>query len=168
MEKISDQPYSYPKNSGWLSKGYGPRGISKKSFCPCDLYDCSVHWSNVMFPNELHFALKIDDKHVRDEEGTCNRPQNITHFLVEVWTGISLGYRTDHLIRWNSMTTARYRKEVPDPIERLYAATVDRAYLLMDDNALPHRAMVFDHYLDSEGNARIKWPAYPLKTFGIP
>ncbi|GFW67361.1 transposable element Tcb1 transposase [Trichonephila clavipes] len=78
-----------------------------------------------------------------------------------VWAGISLGYHTDlHIFKRGSVTAVRYRDEVLEPIVRLYAAAVGRTFVLMDDNARPHRADIIDDYLESEGIARMAWPAY--------
>ena len=78
-----------------------------------------------------------------------------------VWTGISLGYRTDlHIFKHGSETAVRYRGEVLELIVRLYAAAVGPIFILMDDNACPHRAAIIDDYLKSEGIARMAWPVY--------
>ena len=72
-----------------------------------------------------------------------------------------MGYRTDlHIYRQGSETAVRYRDEVLDPIVRLYAAAGGPAFILMDDNARPHTAALVDDYLESEGIARMEWPAY--------
>ncbi|GFX78325.1 transposable element Tcb1 transposase [Trichonephila clavipes] len=87
-----------------------------------------------------------------------------------VWAGISLGYRTDlHIFKRGSVTAVRYRDEVLEPIVRLYAAAVGPTFVLMDDNARPHRADIVDDYLEGEGIARMAWPAYspdinPIET----
>ncbi|GBM54875.1 hypothetical protein AVEN_158311-1 [Araneus ventricosus] len=78
-----------------------------------------------------------------------------------VWAGISLGYRTDlHIYRRGSVTVVRYRDEVLDPIVKLYAAAVGPPFVLMDDNARPHRVAIVDDFLESEGIARMEWAAY--------
>ncbi|GFX37972.1 histone-lysine N-methyltransferase SETMAR [Trichonephila clavipes] len=78
-----------------------------------------------------------------------------------VWAGISLGYRTDlHIFKRGSVTAARYQDEVLEPIVRLYAAAVGPTFVLMDDNARPHRADIIDDYLESEEIARMASPAY--------
>ncbi|GBM09194.1 hypothetical protein AVEN_236189-1 [Araneus ventricosus] len=78
-----------------------------------------------------------------------------------VWAGISLGYRTDlHIYRRGSATAVRYRDEVLDPIVKLHAAAVGPSFVLMDDNARPHRAAIVDEFLESEGIARMERPAY--------
>ncbi|KFM63069.1 Transposable element Tcb1 transposase, partial [Stegodyphus mimosarum] len=126
-------------------------------------------WGNVMFTDESRFALEPDDKRIRiwREQRTRNQSQNITEHhafrggSIMVWAGISLGYRTDlHIFKRGSLTAVRYRDEVLEPIVRLYAAAVGPTFVLMDDNARPHRADIVDDYLESEGIARMAWPAY--------
>ncbi|GFT82543.1 transposable element Tcb1 transposase [Trichonephila clavipes] len=114
-----------------------------------------------MFTDESRFALEPDEKR---KQGTCNQPQNIIeHHAIRggsimVWAGISLGYRTDlHIYKRGSVTIVRYRDEVLEPILRLYAAAVGPNFVLMDDNARPHRADIVDDYLES---AHLAWPAY--------
>ncbi|GFX80381.1 transposable element Tcb1 transposase [Trichonephila clavipes] len=62
---------------------------------------------------------------------------------------------------WSQMTSAvQYRDEVLEPIVRLYAAAVDPIFVLMDDNARPHRADIVDDCLESERITCMAWPAY--------
>ncbi|GFV34045.1 transposable element Tcb1 transposase [Trichonephila clavipes] len=78
-----------------------------------------------------------------------------------VWAGISLGYRTDlKIFKRGSVTAVRYRVEVLEPIVRLYAAAVGPTFVLMDDNARPHKTGIVDDYLESKGIAHMAWPAY--------
>ncbi|GFX88635.1 transposable element Tcb1 transposase [Trichonephila clavipes] len=73
----------------------------------------------------------------------------------------SIGYRTDlHIFKRGSVTAVQYRDEVLESIVKLYAAAVEPTFVLMDDNAHPHRADIVDDYLESEGIARMVWPAY--------
>ena len=58
------------------------------------------------------------------------------------------------------MTAVQYRDEILQPIVRLHAAAVGPIFVLMDDNASPHRAAIVDDYLESEGIARMMWPVY--------
>ena len=70
-------------------------------------------------------------------------------------------YRTDlNIYRRGSVTAVRYRDEVLDPIVKLYAAAVGPSFVLMGDNARPHRAAIVDDFLESEGIARMEWPAF--------
>ncbi|GFY03329.1 transposable element Tcb1 transposase [Trichonephila clavipes] len=122
-----------------------------------------------MFTDESRFTLELDDKsiRIRRKQGTRNQPQNITEHhafrggSIMVWTGISLGYHTDlHIFKRGSVTAVRYPDEVLEPIVRLYAGAIGPIFVLMDDNACPHRADIIDDYLESEGIARMAWPAY--------
>ena len=80
-----------------------------------------------------------------------------------MWAEISLGYRTDlQLFKQGSVRAVRYRDEVLGPIERLYAAAVGPTFVLMNDNARPHRSAIVDDYLESEGIAHMVLPAYSL------
>ncbi|GFW64780.1 transposable element Tcb1 transposase [Trichonephila clavipes] len=75
--------------------------------------------------------------------------------------GTLLGYRINlHIFKRGSATAVRYQDEVLEHIVRLYAAAVGPTFVLMDDNAPPHRADIVDDYLESEGIARMSWPAY--------
>ena len=91
-----------------------------------------------------------------------------------VWAGISLGYPSDlHIFKQGSVMAVQYRDEVLEPIVRLYAAAVGPTFVLMDDNAHPHRAAIVNDYLESEGIVHMAWPAYSpilnpiLKIFGM-
>ncbi|GBM10608.1 Transposable element Tcb1 transposase [Araneus ventricosus] len=126
-------------------------------------------WGNVMFTDESIYALQPDDKGVRvwREQGTRIQPEHITEHhafrggSIMVCVGISLGYRTDlHIYRRGSVTAVRYRDEVLDPIVKLCAAAVGPSFVLMDDSARLHRAAIVDDFLESEGIARMEWPAY--------
>ncbi|GBN03479.1 hypothetical protein AVEN_89730-1 [Araneus ventricosus] len=117
-------------------------------------------WGNVMFTDESRFSLQPDAKRVRvwREQGTLNRPENITKHhafrggSIMVLAGISLGYRTDlHIYRRGSVTAVRYRDEVLNPIVKPYASAVGPSFVLMDDNARLHRAAIVDDFLESEG-----------------
>ncbi|GFU82572.1 transposable element Tcb1 transposase [Trichonephila clavipes] len=54
----------------------------------------------------------------------------------------------------------RYRDEDLEPIVRLYAAAVGPTFVLMNDNACPHRADIVDDYLEIEEIACMAGPAY--------
>ncbi|GFT37257.1 transposable element Tcb1 transposase [Trichonephila clavipes] len=97
-----------------------------------------MDWGNVMFTDESRFALEPNDKRI------------------SLWR-----YRSDlHIFKWGSVTAVRYREEVLEPIVRLYTAAVGPTFVLMDDNACPHRADIVDDDLESEGVKRMAWPAY--------
>ena len=77
-----------------------------------------------------------------------------------VWGGISRDGRTDlHVLERGTMTGVRYRDEILDVYVRPYAGAVGPEFILMDDNAHPHRARVVDQYLQQETIVRMDWPA---------
>ncbi|GFW00262.1 DDE_3 domain-containing protein [Trichonephila clavipes] len=44
----------------------------------------------------------------------------------------------------------------------MYAVAVGASFVLMNDNAHHHRAFIVDNFHESEGMARMEWPAYSL------
>lgn len=72
-----------------------------------------------------------------------------------------------------SMTAVRYRDKVLDSTMRKYAAIIGSVFVLTDDNARPHGAVLVEFYLQSERIAHMDWRRTlliltPLKIFGIP
>ncbi|GFT19982.1 transposable element Tc3 transposase [Trichonephila clavipes] len=77
-----------------------------------------------------------------------------------VWAGISLGGHTDlHVFHGGTVTGLRYRDEILDPYVRPYAAAIGNDFILMVDNARPHRAGIVEEYLEDHGLERNEWPA---------
>ena len=77
-----------------------------------------------------------------------------------VWAGISLRGHTELYVIQNAhLAGERYRNEILDAHARPYAGAIGTDYLLMDDNARPHRTMVMDQYLDTDAIERMDWPA---------
>ena len=78
-----------------------------------------------------------------------------------MWAGISLGYRTDLCIfKRGSVMAVWYRDKALEPIVSFNAAEVGPTFVLMDDNAHPHRAAIVNDFLESEEIACMAWPAY--------
>ncbi|GFW18004.1 transposable element Tcb2 transposase [Trichonephila clavipes] len=77
-----------------------------------------------------------------------------------VWAGISLSGHTDlHVFHGGTVTGLRYRDKILDPYVRPYAAAIGNDFILMDDNARPHRARIVEEYLEDHGLERMEWPA---------
>ncbi|GFU57308.1 uncharacterized protein TNCV_3634941 [Trichonephila clavipes] len=68
-----------------------------------------------------------------------------------VWTGISLGGHTDMHV-----TGVIYRDEILDPYVRPYAGAIGNDFILMDDNARTHRAVIIEEYLEGLGLERME------------
>ncbi|GFU92119.1 uncharacterized protein TNCV_3683341 [Trichonephila clavipes] len=74
-----------------------------------------------------------------------------------VWAGISLGGHTDlHMFHGGTVTGLRYRDEILDPYVHPYAAAIGNDFILMDDNARPHRARIVEEYLEDHGLERME------------
>ena len=68
-----------------------------------------------------------------------------------VWGGINRDGRTDlHVMGRGTMTGVQYRDEILEVHVRPYAGAVGPEFILMDDNARPHRARVVEQYLEHE------------------
>lgn len=126
------------------------------------------HLNSIMFTDESKFNLDFHDgrrrvwrqKNERFRDCCVTEHDRFGGGSVLVWAGISYGGRTDlYIIRNGSLTGLRYRDEILDPIVRPYAGAVGPDFVLMDDNARPHRARVVTQYLHDEGIERMDWPA---------
>ena len=80
---------------------------------------------------------------------------------VMVWAGISVNGKTDlYVVENGTLTAVKYCNEILDQLVRPYADAIGPDFILMDDNARPHRAQVTDAYLERETIARMDWPAW--------
>ncbi|GFW71248.1 transposable element Tcb2 transposase [Trichonephila clavipes] len=71
---------------------------------------------------------------------------------IMVWAGISLGGHTDpDVFQGGTLTGVRYQDEILDPYVRPYAGAIGNDFILMDDNARPHRAVIVEEYLEGLG-----------------
>ena len=74
-----------------------------------------------------------------------------------VWAGICVGDHTElHVFRGGNLTGVRYRDEILGAYNQPYAAAIDNDFILMDDNARPHRAVLVEDYRENEGLERIE------------
>ncbi|KAL0151962.1 hypothetical protein M9458_052738 [Cirrhinus mrigala] len=79
---------------------------------------------------------------------------------VMVWGSISLeGHTALHVLARGSLTAIRYRDEILRPLVRPYAGAVGPGFLLMQDNARPHVAGVWQQFLQDESIDAMDWPA---------
>ena len=71
-----------------------------------------------------------------------------------------MGGRTDlYVIQNGTLNGLRYRDEILDVYVRPYPGAIGPNFILMDDNARPHRARVVNEYLQNETIERMDWPA---------
>lgn len=65
-----------------------------------------------------------------------------------------------HLFWWGFITANRYTDEVLDTTLTLLTAAVIPAFVKLDDNARPRRALIIEDYPDGKGISGMEWSAY--------
>ena len=74
-----------------------------------------------------------------------------------LWYGLE-SWKTDlHTIENGTLTAVRYVNEILDVYVRPYAGAIGADFILMDDNARPHRAHVTNQYLEDATIVRMDW-----------
>ena len=77
-----------------------------------------------------------------------------------IWGGISLTSKTPLVTLSGTLNSEQYIDEVIEPIVVSVAERYGPDFVLMDDNARPHRARIVNDYLHAEGINRMDpWPA---------
>ncbi|GFV12591.1 transposable element Tcb2 transposase [Trichonephila clavipes] len=125
-------------------------------------------WASVLFTDESRFTMESDSVRLliwREQRTRYHQSNTVERHSyrgggILVWAGISLGGHTDlHVFHGGTVTGLRYRDEILDPYVRPYAAAIGNDFILMDDNARPHRARIVEEYLEDHGLERMEWPA---------
>ncbi|GFW71038.1 transposable element Tcb2 transposase [Trichonephila clavipes] len=125
-------------------------------------------WASVLFTDESRFTMESDSGRLliwREQRTRYHQSNTVERHSyrgdgILVWAGISLGGHTDlHVFHGGTVTGLRYRDEILDPYVRPYAAAIGNDFILMDDNARPHRARIVEEYLEDYGLERMEWPA---------
>ncbi|GFV62778.1 transposable element Tcb2 transposase [Trichonephila clavipes] len=125
-------------------------------------------WASVLFTDESRFTMESDSGRLliwREQRTRYHQSNTVERHSyrgggILVWAGISLGGHTElHVFHGGTVTGLRYRDETLDPYVRPYAAAIGNDFILMDDNARPHRARIVEEYLEDHGLERMEWPA---------
>ncbi|GFV37697.1 transposable element Tcb2 transposase [Trichonephila clavipes] len=125
-------------------------------------------WASVLFTDESRFTMESDSGRLliwREQRTRYHQSNTVERHSyrgggILVWAGISLGGHTDlHVFYGGTVTGLRYRDDILDPYVRPYAAAIGNDFILMDDNARPHRARIVEEYLEDHGLERMEWPA---------
>ncbi|XP_067008035.2 juvenile hormone esterase-like [Anabrus simplex] len=145
----------------------GPQMVIKR-----DLFKNRIDFLNQLY-NESRFSLQNDSRRtlIWRETGSRYNRRNIVERDqyggggVMVWGGNLLNGRTDLHIFFmgsprNTVNARRYRDEILRSHVRLFRGTVCPEFLLMDNNARPHRAPLVDEFLAGEHIHRMDWPAW--------
>ncbi|GFV11505.1 transposable element Tc3 transposase, partial [Trichonephila clavipes] len=108
----------------------------------------------------LRASTDLEEQRTRYHQSNTVERHSYRGGGILVWAGISLGGHTDlHVFHGGTVTGLRYRDEILDPYVRPYAAAIGNDFILMDDNARPHRARIVEEYLEDHGLERMEWPA---------
>ena len=127
-----------------------------------------AEWRGVLFTDESRFTVSTCDRCVRVWRLAGERyiEENVVRYdrfgdgSVMVWGGICATGRTDlYVIARGTLTAARYRDDILDPIVRPFAGAVGSGFILVQDNARPHTARLSMQYLEDEGIEVMDWPA---------
>ncbi|GFU74444.1 transposable element Tcb2 transposase, partial [Trichonephila clavipes] len=122
-------------------------------------------WASVRFTDESRFTMESDSGRLqiwREQRTRYHQSNTVERHSyrgggILVWAGISLGGHTDlHVFHGGTVTGLRYRDEILDPYVRPYDAAIGNDFILMDENARPHRARIVEEY---HGLERMEWPA---------
>ncbi|GFU44527.1 transposable element Tcb2 transposase [Trichonephila clavipes] len=125
-------------------------------------------WASVLFTDESRFTMDSDSGRLliwREQRSRYHQSNTVERHSyrgggILVWAGISLGGHTDlRVFHGGTVTGLRYRDEILDPYVRPYAAAIGNDFILMDNNAPPHRARIVEEYLEDHGLERMEWPA---------
>ncbi|GBN43405.1 Transposable element Tcb2 transposase [Araneus ventricosus] len=125
-------------------------------------------WTSVLFTDESGFTLERDSGRLliwREQSTRYHQSNTLERHSyrgggIIVWAGISLGGHTDlHVFHGGTLTGVSYQDETLDPNIRPYAGTIGNDFILMDDNARPHRVVVVEDCLEGHGLERMEWPA---------
>lgn len=125
-------------------------------------------WSRCLFTDESRFRLVNSDGRILAwrERGRRYAEQFMvptTAFgggSICVWGGICLNQRTELVVLQNTtMTSQRYHDMIIEPIIVPFAAAVGENFILIDDNARPHRSRLVNEALETHAIDRMDWPA---------
>ena len=125
-------------------------------------------WDRVLFTDESKFNLDFNDGRIRvwrrpgERFADCCVQEHDRYGggSVMVWGGISLTSRVGLRVIGNgTLNGQRYRDEILDPYVLPYAQNYVGTFILMDDNARPHRNRLVDAYKTTNGINGMEWPA---------
>lgn len=125
-------------------------------------------WTKVLFTDESRFCLRSPDgrervwrrQNERFMDCVISERLSFNGGSVMVWAGISREAHTDLIFVENGALNAhRYIEDILQNAVVPYSHFIGDGFVLMQDNARPHVALVVNEYLDEVGIERMVWPA---------
>lgn len=124
-------------------------------------------WRRCLFSDESRFTLYRPDGRImvwRQENEQFREAMREERVAfggggVTIWGGISLDGRTELMVTRQSINAERYRDLCLIPHIIPYANNIGNAFILVDDNARPHRARLINNFLEDNDIRRLNWPA---------
>ena len=122
-----------------------------------------------MFTDEAKFCRRSSDRTIRvwRRRGENRYAENVVSTSelfggggVLVWGGICIGGRSELVIIRQNFYSQRYISDILEPHVLPFAGATDpEHFVLVDDNARPHRGHIVDTFLDNNNISRMGWPA---------
>ena len=75
------------------------------------------------------------------------------------WGGIMWGQHTPLVVMECTEMALQYMNDILRPIVLPYQQNIGEVFVFMDENSHPHRAHVFNGFLQDNDIARLEWPA---------
>lgn len=125
-------------------------------------------WSNVLFTDESRFSLFGPDGRGRvwrrrgERYAHCNMSGTVQFGggSIMVWGGICLGARTElHVFGRAALNAHIYLSDILQDHVVPFGPFIGDEFVLMHDNARPHRANIVNLYLNEVGIRTLEWPA---------
>lgn len=125
-------------------------------------------WQRCLFADESRFTLYRNDGRLLVWRETGERYREECMEVreafggggVTIWGGINRNGRTDLVVLMReSMNAERYRDLCVRDIVIPYANNFGNDFILVDDNARPHRARIVTEFIRENNIERMEWPA---------
>ncbi|GFW90266.1 transposable element Tcb2 transposase [Trichonephila clavipes] len=130
----------------------------------CEIvFTMQQQWASVLFTDGSRFTMESEGRLLiwreqRTRYHQSNTVERHSYRWWNPWFGQGSRSVTDlHVFHGGTVTGLRYRDEILDPYVRPYAAAIGNDFILMDDNARPHRARIVEEYLEDHGLERMEW-----------
>ena len=120
-----------------------------------------------MFADEARIGLRLDTRCVRVWRSARRHQeyryvQEVHPFAggsVMFWVAIMMGLQTPLIPIYSTLTGPRYLHEILQTIVWPYRLDIGDNFILVNDNARPHRTLAMSRYLQRCNITRMQWPA---------